>query len=271
MKNEMVKKQLEITTSAFQHYTINETGSVEVSIHVASAIQSQLFLDCVQAQSVQLQVTVDSEAELTLFFWNQNNQAMEFDDQFIIKRNAVLNLSYGELTQSDFSRKTHVLLQEEGASVVLYTATLSSSTKRYQILCEHAAPHTESNMKNYFVLLKDGSCSMDAIGKINKGAFGAKSHQISRGLTFDQQKRAVILPQLLIDENDVEASHATTLGQLDENQMYYLQSRGLTRDEATQLITIGYLLPVSDNIENAELKAKCREEIEMKVNQCCSM
>lgn len=271
MKNEMVKKQWDITASAFQQFTIDETGSVEVAIHVASDIQSQLFVECVQAESVQLRVTLEQGAECTLFFWNQNNQTMTFDDQFILKRNAVLNLSYGELANGDFKRKTHVILKEEGASASLYTATLSSSTKNYEILCEHAAPHTESNMKNYFVLLKGGTCSVDAIGKINKGAHGAKSHQVSRGLTFDQQKRAMILPQLLIDENDVEASHATTLGQLDENQMYYLQSRGLSRNEATQLITFGYLLPVTDNIENEELKAQCREEIEMKVNQSCSM
>ena len=53
--------------------------------------------------------------------------------------------------------------------------------------------------------------------------------------------------------------------------MYYLQSRGLTKNEATQLITLGALLPIAEVLSDAPLKAQMKEKIEAKVNQVCSM
>ena len=73
------------------------------------------------------------------------------------------------------------------------------------------------------------------------------------------------LPVLLIDENEVKASHATTLGQPDENQLYYLQTRGLSRSQALGLLTLGYLLPISELFDNEEIKEKLKNEIEKKV------
>ena len=73
----------------------------------------------------------------------------------------------------------------------------------------------------------------------------------------------------MIDENDVEASHATTIGQMDENQMYYLQSRGLSEDEAIRLVTIGYLLPIARISDDPKLQEALAQEIETKVNEVC--
>ena len=76
---------------------------------------------------------------------------------------------------------------------------------------------------------------------------------------------------LLIDENDVEASHATSLGQPDENQLYYMQSRGLSRQSAMELITLGYLLPIASKIQNEKLRDILEKQIELKVKELWSM
>ena len=73
------------------------------------------------------------------------------------------------------------------------------------------------------------------------------------------------IPLLLIDENDVKASHALTVGQPDEDQMYYLQSRGLTKKQAIGLLSVGYFLPVLDLIEDKDLKQQLQQEMESKV------
>ena len=70
---------------------------------------------------------------------------------------------------------------------------------------------------------------------------------------------------LLIDENDVQASHATTMGQIDENQLYYLQTRGLTKTQALGLITIGYLLPIASSLDDETLQEELSAKVEKKV------
>ena len=54
-------------------------------------------------------------------------------------------------------------------------------------------------------------------------------------------------PILKIDENEVQASHGAVVGQLNSDHMFYLMSRGLTKEEARMIITLGYLKPISVN------------------------
>ena len=75
----------------------------------------------------------------------------------------------------------------------------------------------------------------------------------------------IVIPLLLIDENDVKASHALTIGQPDADQLYYLQSRGLSTKQAVGLLSVGYFLPVIDLVEDEELKDSLRQEMESKV------
>ena len=106
---------------------------------------------------------------------------------------------------------------------------------------------------------------MEACGKIVKGAHDSASHQASRVLTLSNQQSSEVIPLLLIDENDVKASHATTLGQPDENQLYYLQTRGLSRRQALGLLTVGYIMPITELFDQEEVRTALKDEIEMKV------
>jgi Fe-S cluster assembly protein SufD len=76
-------------------------------------------------------------------------------------------------------------------------------------------------------------------------------------------------PRLYIDNNDVQAGHAQSIGQVDGEQLYYLQTRGLTHDEATKLIVYGYLYPVAEVIADETLRDLFLNEIREKVNQTC--
>lgn len=82
---------------------------------------------------------------------------------------------------------------------------------------------------------------------------------------MSEQHDSEVVPVLLIDENDVKASHATTLGQPDENQLYYLQTRGLSRKQALGLLTVGYIMPITELFEQEAIRNALKDEIEMKV------
>jgi Fe-S cluster assembly protein SufD len=121
-------------------------------------------------------------------------------------------------------------------------------------------------MRNFAVVMKQGRLMIDAIGSIVNGAKQSKNHQTSRALSFEDGQHSTILPELLIDENDVEASHAMSIGRVDDEQLYYLMSRGLTLPQVTALISSGYLMPVADVIENEEVRSVLREELERKLS-----
>ena len=83
--------------------------------------------------------------------------------------------------------------------------------------------------------------TFNGIGHIIKGAKGADAQQESRVLMLSDQARSDANPILLIDENDVTAGHAASIGQVDPEDMYYLMSRGLDQHTAERLVVRGFL------------------------------
>ena len=64
----------------------------------------------------------------------------------------------------------------------------------------------------------------------------------------------------------MEASHALSIGRVDDEQLYYLMSRGLTLQQVTALISSGYLMPVADVIPDESVRSVLREELERKLS-----
>ena len=83
---------------------------------------------------------------------------------------------------------------------------------------------------------------------------------------LSEKARGDANPILLIDEYDVKAGHAAGVGKIDEEQLYYLMSRGLTRRAAEILIIYGFLMPFIDDIRSEVIKSEFVKVIERKIN-----
>ena len=176
-----------------------------------------------------------------------------------------LTLALCELNAGNTQARVTLDLCEEGAFAMLRSACIAASRKQFHMQCNHLQAHTEGLMENYAVVEEGGQYRMEATGKIIKGARESNSHQKTRVLTMSERHSSEVVPVLLIDENDVKASHATTLGQPDENQLYYLQTRGLSRRQALGLLTVGYIMPITELFDQEEVRTALKDEIEMKV------
>ncbi|MBP3398680.1 MAG: SufD family Fe-S cluster assembly protein [Erysipelotrichaceae bacterium] len=268
--NELVEN-LVLNQSEDIELIIEAEQELKLSIEVKENVQCSLILMVVRASSVNVQLHCGQYSQVNLFAMNENKEKLQLINHSTVEEEASLILSFAEFNEAETSIRSVVELSGTGAACQMNSALLSKTDKQMTMTIHHHKSNTKSHMNHSGVLLEGGKLYIDATGKIDKGAKGSKSHQKSRALTFDQPKSATVLPQLLIDENDVEASHATSVGQIDENQMYYLQSRGLTRAEATQLITLGALMPIAEVLNDAELKTQMKSKIEAKVNEVCSM
>ena len=246
--------------------------TLEENTHIIAKENSNsvLILEVRKAQKIRIEIEVRSGAFLTLFY-NNTSPDYEVEEEISIYRNGKLKLAYCELESKKLSRKATVKLLEEGAEVTLISGAIADSKKHQEILCDHFCGNTTSNMETYGVIISGGDYQVVANGRIEKGAIGAKTHQTSRVLTFAEKQKAEVIPMLEIEENDVEASHATSIGQLDENQLYYLMSRGITQQEALRLISLGYLLPLTKVADDDKLRQYLTQLIEKKVAEACLM
>ncbi|MCM3574764.1 Fe-S cluster assembly protein SufD [Mesobacillus subterraneus] len=129
--------------------------------------------------------------------------------------------------------------------------------------------HFGKNSEGYILkhgVVKDSATSIfNGIGKIEHGASKSNAEQESRVLMLSEKARGDANPILLIDEDDVTAGHAASVGRVDPLQLYYLMSRGIPKTEAERLVIHGFLAPVVNELPIEGVKKQLVEVIERKV------
>lgn len=129
----------------------------------------------------------------------------------------------------------------------------------------HHGMDTHSHILQHGVMTQKSTSIFNAVGNIKKGASGTYANQESRVLMLSEKARGDANPILLIDEDDVEAGHAASVGRVDELQLYYMMSRGITRKEAERLIIHGFLAPVVGQLPVESVRKQLTDLIERKI------
>lgn len=125
--------------------------------------------------------------------------------------------------------------------------------------------HSVGHILQHGVILEKATLTFNGIGHIIKGAKGADAQQESRILMLSDKARGDANPILLIDENDVTAGHAASVGRLDPEEMYYLMSRGIPKEIAERLVIRGFLGSVIAAIPVKTIREDLVETIEGKL------
>ena len=185
-----------------------------------------------------------------------------------VSSNGRFLLSLGALNDGNTVSENLVDLNGQGASAWVKTVAIAEGGQKQNITIniEHHAPYTEGHIVNHGVSKDAAQLTFNGIGKINKGMRGSNAQQESRAMILSETARADANPILLIDEYDVQAGHAAGVGKVDEEQLYYLMSRGLTRQAAEILIIHGFLMPFIEDIQSESIKAEFVKVIERKIN-----
>ena len=247
-------------TDGFERYNLDKSGNYKLESSVVG--DSYIEITLKEEGKINLDIKVE-EGERTLVLLNSSVCDTEIEIKAEIDKDSVLKLGYIELSSNKTNLKSLVLLNKEGAYAEFKTATVCNTDKKYDIETVHVNPHTKGLMENYGVVYNEASLDIVCAGRINKDSYRSDSRQATRVLTFGNPKNIRVLPILYIDNNDVAASHATSIGQPDAEALYYMESRGLTKEEAIALMANGYLTPVCKMIKDETL----REETEKRITE----
>lgn len=182
----------------------------------------------------------------------------------IVKKNEEKILPFVWINGKNASVDYRVELLGEGANCHILGVLLGSQISElvFSITIIHKAPKTKSRVTLRGVFNDQSSFSNDGLVRIEKGAKGADGFYSSKILLFDNAQGRSI-PSLEIDENDLKAGHASTVGRPDESQLFYLKSRGLSKKQAEQLIITGFF----DSVIRL-LPKKYHQTITEKINSC---
>lgn len=136
-----------------------------------------------------------------------------------------------------------ISLSEAGASIKFLMLLLGRgiSAVNININIIHQKPQTKSIVIIKGILKNSSSIDFNGLVKINKGSNLANAWLGAHLLLLSDKAKGRAVPSLEILENDVKAGHATTVGKLDELEIFYLMSRGLSKVQAKQFIVKGFL------------------------------
>ncbi|MGO2629443.1 MAG: Fe-S cluster assembly protein SufD [Enterococcus italicus] len=184
-----------------------------------------------------------------------------------IMRDASVDWALGVLNDGNVIADFDSDLVGEGSHAELKAVAISAGrqTQAIDTRVTNKAPYSIGHILQHGVIRERGTLTFNGIGHIIKGAKGADAQQESRVLMLSDQARGDANPILLIDENEVTAGHAASVGRVDPEEMYYLLSRGLHKEEAERLVIRGFLGSVLTAIPVKEVQKELIEVIEGKL------
>ena len=154
--------------------------------------------------------------------------------------------------------KLDVHLIGEGAEANVYGAYVCGGEEKVKIAVDmyHEVPHC--NSRQLFKGIAGGSSRVDFYGKIivAQDAQRTEAYQENHNILLSDNAKVDTKPQLEIYADDVKCSHGATIGRLNEEEQFYMRSRGISLEDAKVLQMISFIAPVLENIEDEAQRAE---------------
>jgi Fe-S cluster assembly protein SufD len=131
----------------------------------------------------------------------------------------------------------------------------------------HMAPHTTSDLLYKGGLIENGRSVWQGMIYVAPGAQQTDGYQANRNLVLSKTARADSIPGLEIMADDVRCTHGATIGQLEEEPIFYLMTRGITRPEAERLVIDGFFAPIMERIPFERVRERFAEMIDEKLGR----
>lgn len=223
--------QVKKDTSLWIDYQAFIKTKLEVVIEVSPSVQFDLYeVRSGEKMKIQYQYHLEEYANVKVHKFYCTKQGRELD---IIQLNGV------------------------SSCISQVVKAIATSEEKYDMIVYHNQEKTESNLVNHGVALEKGSITFNVTSVVPSGKKGCVVSQQNRIITTNQEM-CKISPNLLIDEYDVEANHAALIGKFQDEEIFYLESRGIPHPLAIALLTKGFLY---SQILNEEMKLKIEEKI----------
>jgi Fe-S cluster assembly protein SufD len=246
-----------------ENYNLTEKLVFEVN----KGLNLRIYLITYQSKNLEIEYefNIEENASLELYtnFNTRRNNKFNLKLNFNLDENASLKLMSALIFNGNLSLSTNINLNGKKSSAEVEVLNIGYKDTKFNIdqFVRHLNKSTVSNINNSLIATDKSKLKYSVSGFIAKGNELSKAHQSNKGIMLSDSCEIEVEPKLFIDEYNVEASHGAAIGQMDEMQLYYLLSRGLTEQQARSLIIFGYTNPFISMIEDKDIKRLLTSQI----------
>lgn len=215
------------------------------------------------------EISVCDGAKVELFnVENQNNLASTLSSIYSRQEKDSKFSSHTVTLHGGFIRNNlKVILDGENAETEIYGVSVTDSYQHVDNFTNivHAKPNCRSNQVYKNILEDNSTGSFTGQIVVKEGAHGSSADQKNNNILLSTRARINTKPQLIIDNDDVKCSHGATVGQMDKDAIFYLQSRGIGKVEARLMLTAAFALEILNKISIPSLRETIDNLIEKRL------
>lgn len=210
-----------------------------ITFKIKKSCDLEIDYQAIEETKLDLFIYVQEGVHVNIFE-RRSGKKTKVQYKYYIEKNSHVEVSKFYL--SDQMRELSLIhLNGENAYLDYHLKTIASKKQKYDVVVYHNKKNTTSNVYHHGVNVGSKSFIFNVTGVVPKGKSGCIVNQQSRILT-NVLSVCKICPNLLIDENDVEANHAAHIGTFTDEELFYMMSRGIPKKQAIVLLTEGFLL-----------------------------
>jgi Fe-S cluster assembly scaffold protein SufB len=185
----------------------------------------------------------------------------------VVGKGATLRWALAQLGSRVVRSRIDNRLEGDGSTVAQAEIVFGSADQVFDLTSytRHVGRDTTGNLLSKGALADRSRAYMKGLATIETSAHGTDSYLGEFAMLLSKQARSVAIPSLEIDQPDCRrVAHASSVGPIDESQLFYLESRGLEREEARKFIILGYLEPVVARVPLEATRDRLRDLLEAK-------
>ena len=216
----------------------------EVKINVIKDAELEIEINIKENTKLNFNINVNSDAKLNLNIYT-NGVSGKIQYKYNLANNSACNVFKYQDVQT-VREMISAYLNGDGSSFNYNFKTISKNKETYDFYIYHKFKNTVSNIKNNGVCINDGTIIYQVSSFVPKNITGCVVNQSNRIINLTNNK-CEIKPNLYIDCDDVEASHSALIGKFNDEEIFYIQSRGIDYNNALKLLITGFLISDMNN------------------------
>lgn len=202
--------------------------------------------------------------------------AIEKSGEFSYSRRKAITKRYGKINwlngifSGDLNRtKIETVLKGDNSETEMTGVWYPTGEQHHDISLHvrHIGDNTKCDMDSRSVVDHRARSLYEGLQKVEKSAIDTSSFQDQETLMLSDKAESDASPKLMIENPDVEASHAAAAGTVEKDKQHYLESRGLGKEKAERLVVKGFFEPVMKEIKVPRIKERIREEVQRKLDE----
>lgn len=203
----------------------------------------------INTDNLKLNILLEIEKDVSAHIYEKKlGSNLKIKYEVNVNKNSTLH--FDKLSASTDLKEFNLINLEDNSEILFNQKTIAISKEKYDVLVNHNGVNTKCNLNNNGVTIKNGTITFNVtnmVPSLSKNSYISQNSIIIKENKLD----SVINPNLLIDELEVEASHSAHIGPFNEEDVFYLESRGINYQIAINLLVKGFILK-NMNIKDEE-------------------